>query len=60
MLPAGQDRVLRWPVRADLDDSLVSLGSFAAFVLPDLDGTVVVHDRCQNYVRHDAHCYITR
>ena len=26
-----------------------SLKTFAAFVLPDLDGTVVVHDWCQNY-----------
>jgi len=34
-----------------------SLGSFEAFVFPDLTG-VVVHDRYQNYVRHEAHCYI--
>src|SRR5712691_5815175 len=26
-----------------------TLATFAAFVLPDLDGTVVVHDRYQNY-----------
>jgi transposase len=26
-----------------------SLATFRAFVLPDLAGTVVVHDRCQNY-----------
>jgi hypothetical protein len=26
-----------------------SLGTFGAFVFPDLDGTVVVHDRYQNY-----------
>ena len=24
----------------------------------DLHGTVIVHDRYQNYVRHEAHCYI--
>jgi hypothetical protein len=34
-----------------------SLASFKAFVFPDLTG-VVVHDRYQNYVRHEAHCYI--
>ena len=26
-----------------------TLETFKAFVLPDLDGTVVVHDRYQNY-----------
>jgi len=34
-----------------------SMASFEAFVFPDLTG-VVVHDRYQNYVRHEAHCYI--
>ena len=34
-----------------------SLASFEAFVFPDLTG-VIVHDRYQNYVRHEAHCYI--
>ncbi len=37
-----------------------SLKTFAAFVFPDMDGAVVVHDRYQNYVRHEAHCYIAR
>jgi transposase len=35
-----------------------TLASFEAFVFPDLTGAVVVHDRYQNYVRHEAHCYI--
>jgi len=35
-----------------------SLATFGAFVFPDLNGVVVVHDRYQNYVRHEAHCYI--
>jgi transposase len=35
-----------------------SLATFDAFVFPDLAGVVVVHDRYQNYVRHEAHCYI--
>ena len=35
-----------------------SLQTFRAFVFPDLSGTVVVHDRYINYVRHEAHCYI--
>ena len=35
-----------------------TLKTFEAFVLPDMAGTVVVHDRYQNYVRHEAHCYI--
>jgi len=34
------------------------LASFKGFVYPDLHGAVVVHDRYQNYVRHEAHCYI--
>ena len=34
------------------------LPSFKAFVYSDLHGTVLVHDRYQNYVRHEAHCYI--
>ena len=34
------------------------LASFRRFVFSDLHGTVVVHDRYQNYVRHEAHCYI--
>ncbi len=34
------------------------LPSFKAFVYSDLHGTVIVHDRYQNYVRHEAHCYI--
>jgi transposase len=35
-----------------------SAKTFAAFVFPDMNGAVVVHDRYQNYVRHEAHCYI--
>jgi transposase len=35
-----------------------SMGTFNAFVFPDLSGAVLVHDRYQNYVRHEAHCYI--
>jgi transposase len=34
------------------------LASFKGFIYSDLHGTVVVHDRYQNYVRHEAHCYI--
>ena len=34
------------------------LASFKGFVYSDLHGAVVVHDRYQNYVRHEAHCYI--
>jgi transposase len=34
------------------------LASFRQFVYSDLHGTVVVHDRYVNYVRHEAHCYI--
>ena len=34
------------------------LPSFRGFVYSDLHGTVIVHDRYQNYVRHEAHCYI--
>ena len=34
------------------------LASFKGFVYSDLYGAVVVHDRYQNYVRHEAHCYI--
>ena len=34
------------------------LASFKDFIYSDLHGTVVVHDRYQNYVRHEAHCYI--
>ena len=34
------------------------LPSFRDFIYSDLSGTVVVHDRYQNYVRHEAHCYI--
>ena len=36
------------------------LASFKDFIYSDLHGTVVVHDRYQNYVRHEAHCYIAR
>ncbi len=35
-----------------------SMKSFDEFVFPDLSGSVIVHDRYQNYVRHEAHCYI--
>ena len=35
-----------------------SMKSFGAFVFPDLSAAVLVHDRYQNYVRHEAHCYI--
>jgi hypothetical protein len=34
------------------------LPSFKDFIYSDLHGTVIVHDRYQNYVRHEAHCYI--
>jgi transposase len=34
------------------------LASFDGFVLGDLSGSVAVHDRCQNYVRHESQCYI--
>ncbi len=37
-----------------------NLASFRDFIYSDLHGTVVVHDRYQNYVRHEAHCYIAR
>ena len=35
-----------------------SMKTFDAFVFPDLSAAVLVHDRYQNYVRHEAHCYI--
>jgi hypothetical protein len=35
-----------------------SMATFDGFVFPDLSGSVTVHDRYQNYVRHEAHCYI--
>lgn len=37
-----------------------SMETFDGFVLGDLSGAVTVHDRYQNYVRHEAHCYIAR
>ena len=37
-----------------------SMETFDNFVFPDLSGSVIVHDRYQNYVRHEAHCYIAR